>query len=71
MWNDAQQYVRSCYDCQIRNTYKGKIPVTISAPPTIFSRICIDVMYMPEMGKGTVPKYLVIAKDDLTGASEG
>ena len=28
-------------------------------------------MYMPGMGKGTVPKYLVIAKDDLTGASEG
>ena len=27
-------------------------------------------MYMPELEKGTVPKYLVIVKDDLTEACE-
>ncbi|EKM49148.1 uncharacterized protein PHACADRAFT_107402 [Phanerochaete carnosa HHB-10118-sp] len=53
------------------SNFKAKIPLTISAPVTIFSRICIDVMYMPGMQKTQSPRYLVIARDDLSGASEG
>ena len=71
MWNDAQQHVRSYHECRIKSTYKGKIPATILASLTIFSCICVDVMYMPGMRKGSNPKYIVIAKDDLTGASKG
>lgn len=68
MWNDIRQHVRSCHQCQIRKTYKVHLPITISAPSKIFARIYLDCMYMP-VARGY--RYLIAARDDLSGAAEG
>jgi hypothetical protein len=44
-----------------------EVPVTISAPVTIFGKVYIDVMYMPLSSQY---RYIVAAKDDLTGVTE-
>ncbi|KAF9802742.1 hypothetical protein IEO21_09832 [Rhodonia placenta] len=68
MWNDVHQHVKSCHECQIRSTRKVEVPITISAPATIFSKIYLDIMEMPK-AKGF--KYIIAARDDLSRASEG
>ena len=68
MWNDIRHHVRSCHQCQIRSTKKMHLPIQISAPAHIFSRIYVDCMYMP-LAQGY--RYIIAARDDLTGASEG
>ncbi|EED82961.1 predicted protein, partial [Postia placenta Mad-698-R] len=45
-----------------------EVPITISAPATIFSKIYLDIMEMPK-AKGF--KYIIAARDDLSRASEG
>ena len=49
--------------CHIR-----KVPITISTPAVIFAKVYLDVMYMPS-AQGF--KYIVAARDDLSGAAEG
>ena len=44
-----------------------EIPLTISIPTTLFSKIYIDIMHMPK-AKGY--RYIVTARDDLSGACE-
>ena len=68
MWNDVRSHVRSCHQCQIRSTRKVEVPLTISTPATIFSKIYLDVMFMPKV-RGF--KYIIAARDDLSGAAEG
>ena len=65
---DIRHHVRSCHQCQIRSTVKMKIPVTVSTPATIFTKVYIDVMDMTESTQGH--KYIVCARDDLSRASE-
>jgi len=50
------------------STVKMKIPVTISAPATIFTKVYVDVMDMTESIHGH--KYIVCARDDLSRATE-
>lgn len=69
MWNDVRKHVSSCLPCQLRSTIKPQIPLHISTPTTLFSRIYIDVMRMPA-GRGGYTS-LVTARDDLSGAAEG
>ena len=64
---DILHHVRSCHDCQIRSLKKVEIPLTISIPTSLFSKIYIDVMHMPK-AKGY--RYIVAARDDLSGACE-
>lgn len=45
-----------------------KIPITVSTPATIFVKIYVDVMDMPESRHGY--KYIVCARDDLSRACE-
>jgi hypothetical protein len=67
MKDQIKKHVRSCDICQRRSTKKMHLPVTISHPATIFSKVYLDVMSMPEaQGK----KWLVACKDDLSGATE-
>jgi transposase InsO family protein len=66
---DVKHHVRSCHQCQIRSTARMKIPVTVSTPATIFTKIYVDVMDMTESSHGY--KYIVCARDDLSRASEG
>jgi len=65
---DVLHHVSSCHQCQIRNTRKVQIPITISTPVTIFSKVYVDVMNMPTGGGY---KYIVAARDDLSLAAEG
>lgn len=67
MHADVHHHVRSCHECQIRSLKRVEIPLTISKPTSLFSKIYIDIMHMPEINRF---KYIVAAKDDLSGTSE-
>ena len=45
-----------------------KIPITVSSPATIFTKVYVDVMDMTESMQGH--KYIVCARDDLSRATE-
>lgn len=64
---DIHHHVKSCHECQIRSLRRLEIPLTVSAPVTLFAKIYIDIMHMP-LAYGF--KYIVAAKDDLSGTSE-
>ena len=68
MWKDAQHHVKSCHECQLRSTKKVEVPLTVSVPSTLFTKVYVDIMYM-EKGMGF--QYIVAARDDLSRASEG
>jgi hypothetical protein len=65
---DVNHHVRSCHECQIRSLKRTEIPLTISAPTTLFTKIYIDIMHMPESIDKY--KYIVAARDDLSGTCE-
>ena len=65
---DVRHHVHSCHPCQVRSTVKMKIPVTVSTPATIFTKIYVDVMDMTESTQGH--KFIVCARDDLSRATE-
>ena len=65
---DVHHHVRSCHQCQIRSTIKMKIPITVSTPATIFTKVYVDVMDMTESNQGH--KFIVCARDDLSRATE-
>jgi transposase InsO family protein len=67
MMADIQHYVRTCHQCQLRSVRRFHIPITVSAPTTLFSKVYIDVMKMPA-ARGY--NYIVAARDDLSGACE-
>ena len=41
-------YVKTCHECQIHVTNKLHIPVTISAPATLFTKVYLEIMLMPK-----------------------
>ena len=68
MRKDVAQYIRSCHTCQLRSTKKMHVPITISQPVALFSKVYLDVMKMPEaQGKN----WIVACRDDLSGNAEG
>ena len=60
---DVHHHVQSCHPCQIRSIKKVEIPLTIFTPATLFTKVYIIVMFMPQ-GKNN-KKYIVAARDDL------
>lgn len=68
MWNDIRHHVQSCKQCQIRSTKRVEVPIMVSTPATIFTKIYLDIMDMPR-AKGF--KAIIAARDDLSRASEG
>jgi transposase InsO family protein len=67
MRTDVYHHVKSCHECQIRSLKRLEIPLTISAPTILFAKVYIDIMHMPN-AHGY--KYIVAAKDDLSGTTE-
>src|SRR6266481_8800585 len=67
-FKDIEQYVKTCHKCQIHATNKLHIPIMISAPTTLFTKVYIDIMLMP---KAQGYCYIIAARDDLSGAAEG
>jgi transposase InsO family protein len=68
LYSDIKHHVASCHECQIRSTKRVEIPLTVSTPATLFSKVYIDIMLMPK-SKGY--RYIVAARDDLSRAAEG
>ncbi|EIN03354.1 hypothetical protein PUNSTDRAFT_18035, partial [Punctularia strigosozonata HHB-11173 SS5] len=68
LYQDVQHHVQSCHQCQIRSTKKVEVPLAIRVPTTIFTRVYLDIMFMPP-AQGY--KFIVAARDDLTQAAEG
>ena len=70
-WPDVKKnirdHIRSCHDCQLRSTKKMHIPITVSHPPTLFSKVYLDVMKMP-LAHGK--QWLIGCRDDLSGITE-
>jgi hypothetical protein len=60
-------HIQSCHTCQLRSTKKMHIPVTISHPPCLFSKVYLDVMKMP-LARGK--QWLIGCRDDLSGVTE-
>lgn len=67
MQEDIKQHIRSCHTCQLRSTKKMHIPITMSHPPRLFSKVYLDVMHMPRARK---KQWLVACRDDLSGKTE-
>ena len=68
MYEDVLHHVKFYHECQIISIMKVHLSITISPPATIFSKVYIDVIYMPN-ARGY--QYIVIARDDLTKYMEG
>jgi transposase InsO family protein len=68
LFTDVKHHVSTCHSCQLRSTRKTEVPITISSPSTIFTKIYVDVLYMPKSGNY---RYIVVARDDLSRAPEG
>lgn len=67
MKKQIRQHMRSCHPCQLRSTKKMHIPVTISHPPCLFSKVYLDVMKMPLAKR---KQWLIGCRDDLSGVTE-
>jgi hypothetical protein len=63
---DIHHHIKSCHECQIRSFKRLEIPLRISMPVSLFSKVYIDIMHMPP-AHGY--KYIVAAKDDLSGTT--
>jgi RNase H-like domain found in reverse transcriptase/Integrase zinc binding domain len=67
MKDQIKKHIQSCHTCQLRSTKKMHLPVTISHPPCLFSKVYLDVMKMPPArGK----EWLIGCRDDLSGVTE-
>ena len=67
MIEDIKRHIQSCHTCQLRSTKKMHLPITISQPRTLFSKVYLDVMKMP---KARGMNWLVACRDDLSGVTE-
>ena len=68
MLNNIKHHIQSCHTCQLRSTKKMHLPISISQPRRLFSKVYLDVMKMP---KARGRQWLVACRDDLSGVTEG
>ena len=64
---DVYHHVKSCHECQVRSLKRLEVPLKISQPSILFAKVYIDIMHMPPANGY---KYIVAAKDDLSGTCE-
>lgn len=69
MYEMVSKFVRSCGECQRRKGIRLQEPLHPTWTSTVWEKVGIDVVYMPE-GEGG-EKYIVFARDDLSGWVEG
>ena len=60
-------WVKSCEECQKRSSKLPKEEGFFTGEPTLFGRVSLDVVHI----KASQWKYLVLARDDLSGWVEG
>ena len=65
--DDIRWYIKSCHECQIRQTTKVRIPPTVATPAPLFRKAYVDTMFMPHAGGF---RYIVQARCSLTAWPE-
>src|SRR6266404_1076667 len=45
--DDVKWFIKTCHECQTRQTTKVHIPPTVSTPATLFRKVYVDTMLMP------------------------
>jgi hypothetical protein len=65
--DDIRWYIKSCHECQIRQTTKVRIPPTVATPAPLFRKAYVDTMFMPHAGRF---RYIVQARCSLTAWPE-
>ena len=68
MQEEIKRHVRSCHQCQIRSLRKAEVPIMVSTPATLFTKVYLDLMHIPTVRRLVG---IVAGKDDLSGVSEG
>jgi hypothetical protein len=68
MYEDVVKFVKTCEECQRRARIRYEEPLHPTWSVTVWEKIGIDVVYMPDAGSY---KYIVFARDDLSGWVEG
>jgi len=48
-YKDVEQYIKTCHECQIRATNKLHIPIMISAPTTLFTKVYLEFCSCPKL----------------------
>ena len=69
MFDGVANYVKTCEECQKRSRLRYEEPLHPTVSRTVWEKIGVDVVFMPETPDGY--KYIVFARDDLSGWSEG
>ena len=65
--DDVKWYIKSCHECQIRQTTKVRIPPTVATPAPLFRKAYVDTMFMPHASGF---RYIVQARCSLTAWPE-
>jgi transposase InsO family protein len=69
MYLDVKQWVETCEVCQKRDGKRWDEPLKPTWVSGLWEKVGVDVVHMP-LGKGG-KRYLVLARDDLSGWIEG
>jgi integrase-like protein/reverse transcriptase-like protein/aspartyl protease len=65
--HDVRWYIKTCHECQIRQTTKVRIPPTVATPAPLFRKAYVDTMFMPH---ASGYRYIVQARCSLTAWPE-
>ena len=68
VYRDAEEYVKSCDECQRRIKIRVEEELHPNLTSTMWHRVLVDVVHMP-IGVGE-RKYLVVAREDVSGWPE-
>jgi len=68
MYEDVLNYIKTCEECQRRARTRYEEPLHPTWSITVWEKVGIDVVHMPNAGNY---KYIVLARDDLSGWVEG
>ena len=66
--DDVRWYIKSCHECQLRQTEYFHIPPVVPEVPSLFRKAHIDTFLMPKAGSY---RYVLHARDALTSYPEG
>jgi hypothetical protein len=64
---DVKWFVKTCHQCQIRQTTQVRLPPIVDSPAPLFRKVYIDTMFMPHAGGY---RYIVQARCSLTAWPE-
>ena len=65
---DVRWFVRTCHECQLRQTKYFHIPPIVPDVPTLFRKVHIDTFLMPKIGSY---RYVIHARCAMTSYPEG